>query len=34
MIMCANEDHLALEVLKGKLTELMHAVDQNDYVVR
>ncbi|KAA0943298.1 polysaccharide biosynthesis protein [Pseudomonas sp. ANT_H14] len=31
MIMSANEDHLDWEVLKGKLTELLAAVDQDDY---
>ncbi|MGF6094385.1 polysaccharide biosynthesis protein [Pseudomonas sp. 18175] len=31
MIMSANEDHLSWEVLKGKLTELLAAVDQDDY---
>lgn len=31
MIMSANEDHLAWDVLKGKLTELLAAVDQDDY---
>lgn len=31
MIMSANEDHLSWEVLKGKLVELLAAVDQDDY---
>jgi len=31
MIMTANEDHLPWEVLKGKLTELVSAVEQDDY---
>lgn len=31
MIMSANEDHLSWAVLKGKLTELLAAVDQDDY---
>ncbi len=31
MIMSANEDHLSWDVLKGKLTELLAAVDQDDY---
>ncbi|MDP0919365.1 polysaccharide biosynthesis protein, partial [Klebsiella pneumoniae] len=31
MIMSANEDHLSWEVLKSKLTELLAAVDQDDY---
>ncbi|MNI92446.1 hypothetical protein D3C73_1502460 [compost metagenome] len=31
MIMCANEDHLPWDVLKVKLAELLHAVDQDDY---
>ena len=31
MIMSANEDHLQWDVLKGKLTELLAAVDQDDY---
>lgn len=31
MIMSANEDHLSWDVLKGKLTELLNAVDQDDY---
>lgn len=31
MIMSANEDHLSWEVLKGKLTELLAAVDEDDY---
>ncbi|MBS7842110.1 polysaccharide biosynthesis protein [Pseudomonas fluorescens] len=31
MIMSANEDHLSWEVLKGKLTELLDAVDEDDY---
>jgi len=31
MIMSANEDHLTWEVLKGKLTELLAAVEQDDY---
>ena len=31
MIMSANEDHLAWDVLKVKLTELLAAVDQDDY---
>jgi FlaA1/EpsC-like NDP-sugar epimerase len=31
MIMSANEDHLSWEILKGKLTELLAAVDEDDY---
>ncbi|MGF6089243.1 polysaccharide biosynthesis protein [Pseudomonas sp. 18173] len=31
MIMTANEDHLPWDLLKGKLTELLGAVDQDDY---
>ncbi len=31
MIMSANEDHLSWSVLKGKLTELLAAVDEDDY---
>lgn len=31
MIMSANEDYLSWDVLKGKLTELLAAVDQDDY---
>ncbi|WP_124312549.1 polysaccharide biosynthesis protein [Pseudomonas chlororaphis subsp. aurantiaca] len=31
MIMSANEDHLPWDVLKVKLTELLNAVDQDDY---
>lgn len=31
MIMSANEDHLSWDVLKSKLTELLAAVDQDDY---
>ncbi|QCG68501.1 polysaccharide biosynthesis protein [Pseudomonas veronii] len=31
MIMSANEDHLAWDLLKGKLTELLAAVDADDY---
>ncbi|MGE8335403.1 polysaccharide biosynthesis protein [Pseudomonas laurylsulfatiphila] len=31
MIMTANEDHLSWDVLKVKLTELLAAVDQDDY---
>ena len=31
MIMSANEDHLSWDVLKEKLTELLAAVDQDDY---
>ncbi|MEN5314156.1 nucleoside-diphosphate sugar epimerase/dehydratase [Pseudomonas koreensis] len=31
MIMCANEDHLPWDLLKSKLTELLNAVDQDDY---
>ncbi|MDO9327503.1 MAG: nucleoside-diphosphate sugar epimerase/dehydratase [Pseudomonas sp.] len=31
MIMSANEDHLPWDVLKVKLTELLSAVDQDDY---
>ncbi|TFF04138.1 polysaccharide biosynthesis protein [Pseudomonas sp. BCA14] len=31
MIMSANEDHIAWDVLKVKLTELISAVDQDDY---
>lgn len=31
MIMSANEDHLSWDVLKGKLTELLTAVEQDDY---
>ncbi|MHC8345285.1 polysaccharide biosynthesis protein [Pseudomonas sp. RT6P73] len=31
MIMSANEDHLAWDVLKVKLTELLNAVEQDDY---
>jgi len=32
MIMTANEDFLSWDVLKGKLTELLAAVELNDYV--
>ncbi|MFL1550947.1 polysaccharide biosynthesis protein [Pseudomonas sp. ArH3a] len=31
MIMSANEDHLSWDILKAKLTELLSAVDQDDY---
>ncbi|PWK34598.1 FlaA1/EpsC-like NDP-sugar epimerase [Pseudomonas sp. OV226] len=31
MIMSANEDHLPWDVLKGRLTELLVAVEQDDY---
>lgn len=31
MIMSASEDHLSWDVLKGKLNELLAAVDQDDY---
>lgn len=31
MIMCANEDHLTWEALKVKLSELLSAVEQDDY---
>lgn len=31
MIMSANEDHLSWDVLKEKLTELLAALDQDDY---
>ncbi|WP_460137599.1 polysaccharide biosynthesis protein [Pseudomonas sp. S1_E04] len=31
MIMSANEDHLSWETLKAKLTELLAAVDEDDY---
>ena len=31
MIMSANEDHLPWEILKGKLAELLVAVEQDDY---
>jgi UDP-N-acetylglucosamine 4,6-dehydratase len=31
MIMSANEDHLPWEVLKAKLSELLAAIDQDDY---
>jgi FlaA1/EpsC-like NDP-sugar epimerase len=31
MIMSANEDHLPWEVLKAKLTELLSAVEHDDY---
>ncbi|MDI3394699.1 nucleoside-diphosphate sugar epimerase/dehydratase [Pseudomonas sp. V98_8] len=31
MIMSANEDHLPWEVLKSKLTELLNAVEHDDY---
>lgn len=31
MIMSANEDHLSWDVLKSKLTELIGAVEQDDY---
>lgn len=31
MIMSANEDHLSWDVLKGKLAELLTAVDEDDY---
>lgn len=31
MIMTANEDHLSWDILKVKLTELVTAVDQDDY---
>ncbi|MDY7531918.1 nucleoside-diphosphate sugar epimerase/dehydratase [Pseudomonas sp. Bout1] len=31
MIMSANEDYLSWDVLKGKLTELVAAVEQDDY---
>lgn len=32
MIMSANEDHLPWDVLKIKLTELLHSVEQDDYI--
>jgi UDP-N-acetylglucosamine 4,6-dehydratase len=32
MIMSANEDHLSWDVLKVKLSELLAAVDQDDYI--
>lgn len=31
MIMTANEDHLSWDLLKGKLSELLTALDQDDY---
>jgi len=31
MIMSANEDYLPWEVLKARLTELLSAVEQDDY---
>ena len=31
MIMSANEDYLPWEVLKAKLTELLNAVQEDDY---
>jgi FlaA1/EpsC-like NDP-sugar epimerase len=31
MIMSASEDHLPWDVLKGRLTELLDAVEQDDY---
>ena len=31
MIMSANEDHLEWEVLKGNLTDLLAAVESDDY---
>lgn len=31
MIMSANEDHLSWDVLKGKLSELLAAIDADDY---
>src|SRR5471032_1549203 len=31
MIMSANEDHLPWDVLKGRLTDLLNAVEQDDY---
>ncbi|MBB2887378.1 hypothetical protein AF70_00018260 [Pseudomonas sp. KD5] len=31
MIMTANEDHLPWDVLKGRLTELLIAVEEDDY---
>jgi FlaA1/EpsC-like NDP-sugar epimerase len=31
MIMCANEDHLPWDVLKGRLSELLIAVEKDDY---
>lgn len=31
MIMSANEDYLSWDILKGKLTELLSAVEQDDY---
>ncbi|MDF9769034.1 FlaA1/EpsC-like NDP-sugar epimerase [Pseudomonas rhodesiae] len=31
MIMSANEDYIPWEILKGKLTELLSAVDHDDY---
>jgi len=31
MIMSANEDHLGWDLLKGKLSELLAALDQDDY---
>lgn len=31
MIMCANEDHLPWEVLKTRLTELLGAIEKDDY---
>ena len=31
MIMSANEDHLAWDVLKSKLSELLGAVSEDDY---
>lgn len=31
MIMSANEDHISWDMLKSKLTELLTAVDQDDY---
>lgn len=31
MIMCANEDHLSWDLLKSRLTELLNAVEHDDY---
>ncbi|MEG3012272.1 MAG: polysaccharide biosynthesis protein, partial [Pseudomonas sp.] len=32
MIMTASEDHLPWDVLKGRLTELLVAVEKDDYI--
>lgn len=33
MIMCASEDHLSWDVLKGRLDELLAAVERGDYLL-